>query len=472
MPWRMDSMRVCCFGQPLFWADAQSIPEHLRSSVRVVSAWLQKFCSSSYLIGHFSSEILPPTPRGRPLLQGSACSPWPFRQVARRHQARLSDMAAESLMIVAGEVSGDIHAGNLVAALRQVDPDLSFFGVCGEQMKRREVECVASTGELAHMGLVEVLKELPRIRALMKRLVEEARRRRPLLAVLIDSPDFNLRLARRLKALGIPVVLFVSPQLWAWRQGRVRQVRRLAREVLCILPFEVAFYERHGVPARYIGHPLVDDLAGEGRDDPSIRPTTRRLALLPGSRAMEVRNLLPAMVSALGMLAPGLIDEAVLIEAPGIGPVVDEVLAKSGNSAGLARVSGPQRRKALADSCLAWTASGTATLECTLLDVPMIVGYRLKPVSWWLARMLVKVQNAALANLIAGETVVPELLQNDWNAKAISEVTTHLLSSEALAAQRQALSLIRERLGQPGASHAAAMAVLEHVNQIRAAARP
>jgi lipid-A-disaccharide synthase len=170
-------------------------------------------------------------------------------------------------MVVAGEVSGDLHAGNMLGELRALDPGVSAFGIGGERLAENGLELVAHTDELAHMGLVEVIRELPRLRAVMRATVAEAARRRPAAAVLVDSPDFNLRLAARLVPLGIPVVLYVSPQLWAWRRGRVRTVRRLAREVLCILPFEVDFYHHHGVPARYVGHPLVDDMARDGLCD-------------------------------------------------------------------------------------------------------------------------------------------------------------------------------------------------------------
>ena len=188
-------------------------------------------------------------------------------------------------MVVAGEVSGDIHAGNMLAELRRLKPDISAFGVGGERLAAAGLELVASTDELAHMGLVEVLRELPRIRQVMRRLVTEAERRRPAVAVLVDSPDFNLRLAARLRKFGIPVVLYVSPQLWAWRRGRVRAVRSLAREVLCILPFEVSFYEAYDVPARYVGHPLVDEIGRVGLLDPQHHPgagSSRHVAGLAG----------------------------------------------------------------------------------------------------------------------------------------------------------------------------------------------
>ncbi len=206
-----------------------------------------------------------------------------------------ADAGKPTLLIVAGEVSGDIHAGNMLDELRAIRPELSAFGVGGDRLQAAGLDLLATTDELAHMGLVEVLRELPRIRRLMNRVVDEARKRRPALAVLVDSPDFNLRLAKKLQSLGVPVVLYISPQLWAWRRGRVAKVRRLAREVLCLLPFEVPFYEEHQVPARYVGHPLVDEIARVGLLKQPFERHPGRLAILPGSRAMEVGQLLPVM---------------------------------------------------------------------------------------------------------------------------------------------------------------------------------
>ena len=235
----------------------------------------------------------------------------------------------ESLLIVAGEVSGDIHAGNLLDSLRRIRPSIRAFGIGGDRLKEAGFLCIAGIDELAHMGLVEVVRELPRIRRIMQLLVDEAARRKPALAVLVDSPDFNLRLAARLKKLGIPVVLYVSPQLWAWRKGRVRTVRRLVEEVLCVLPFETDFYRTFGVRARYLGHPLVDDFDREGLLDTTVEVRRDRLALLPGSRVMEIRALLPAMLAALRRLTRDLVDDVVLIQAPGTAETVREVTAQS-----------------------------------------------------------------------------------------------------------------------------------------------
>jgi lipid-A-disaccharide synthase len=370
-------------------------------------------------------------------------------------------MSKRDLMVVAGEVSGDIHAGNMLAELRQTNPEIRAFGVGGERLAAAGLELVASTDELAHMGLVEVLRELPRIRQVMRGLAAEAERRRPAVAVLVDSPDFNLRLAARLRKFGIPVVLYVSPQLWAWRRGRVRTVRKLAREVLCILPFEVPFYEAHDVPARYVGHPLVDDIDRVGLLDRTAAPERGRLALLPGSRGMEVRNLLPVMLQTLRMMPPSDVKEAVLVEAPGMEAAIDAVLSVCDADPRLRRVRGEERRRELSSCELAWTASGTATLECTLLGVPMVVGYRLQPVSYALAKILVRVPNVALVNLIVGRTVVPELLQKAWCPDRLAAVTSEILNN-SVANQKAGLTEARAMLGSPGASRQAAEAIGEY----------
>jgi lipid-A-disaccharide synthase len=374
----------------------------------------------------------------------------------------VSLMANRHLMVVAGEVSGDIHAGNMLAELRRIFPDLRAFGIGGERLQAAGLEALASTDELAHMGLVEVIRELPRIRRIMHHLVDEADRRRPSVAVLVDSPDFNLRLAARLRNFGIPVVLYVSPQLWAWRRGRVRTVRRLAREVLCILPFEVAFYESHGVRARYVGHPLVDEIARVGLLEERPQPLAKRIAMLPGSRAMEVRQLLPVMLETLQKTPASIIREVVLVEAPGVSDIVGAAILECGSDSRLRRVRGEERRHELARSEVAWTASGTATLECTLLDVPMVVGYRLQPVSYALAKLLVKVPNVALVNLIANRTIVPELLQTAWRSDQLRAATAMLLEGGAQP-QRAGLAEARARLGGPGASRRAAEAIAEYL---------
>ncbi len=379
--------------------------------------------------------------------------------------------ADPQVLIVAGEVSGDIHAGNLLAQLRRLVPGVRAFGVGGERLAAAGFEAVHSTAELAHMGLTEVLRELPRLRGIMNGLVRLAAARRPRVAVLVDSPDFNLRLAARLGRLGIPVVLFVSPQLWAWRKGRVRTVRRVAREVLCILPFEVDFYEQHGVPARFVGHPLVDDLEREGLLGSGGEIDPRRLALLPGSRTSEVEQLLPVMMWALAALPRDEVAEAAVIAAPGVEEAIRRVLASFPADERLRVVGGPGRRRVLAASALAWTASGTATLECALLDVPMIVGYRLRRLSYWIARSLVSVPHIALVNLIAGRRLVPELVQGSFEPRLLERETRRLLAGGG-GEQRAGFVAVRERLGRGGASARAAAAVAAYLGDGRGDREP
>ena len=357
--------------------------------------------------------------------------------------------------MVAGEASGDLHAANLLEAVRRIDPAVEAFGVGGERLRALPFDCLAPSEELSVMGLAEVLREVPRLLRLLRRVGREARARQPAVAVLVDSPDFNLPLARALRRAGIPVVIYVSPQLWAWRQGRVRRIRRDARRVLCVLPFEVAFYERHGVAAEYVGHPLVDELDEVLRQPPERADDA--LALLPGSRRHEVEALLPAMAGAAATLRrerPGL--RVRLVVAPGLD--VGRLRELAAPVTPLEVVTA-DRHRALASCRAALVASGTATLECALLGVPMAVGYRLHGLTYRLARRLVRVPHVALVNLVAGRRLVSEFVQDAFTEAALVAEARRLLS-EAGADQREGLAEVRRRLGPPGASDRAAKAVL------------
>jgi lipid-A-disaccharide synthase len=361
------------------------------------------------------------------------------------------------LFLVAGEASGDLHASNLVAALRRQVGELRALGVGGERLRGAGLECVARSEELSVMGLAEVVRHLPRLLRLARRVRQAALAERPDVAVLVDSPDFNLPLARHLHRAGIPVVIYISPQLWAWRSGRVRRIRRDVARVLCILPFETEFYGEHGVSATYVGHPLVDELARVRANPPAVEVSS--VALLPGSRRHEVASLLPAMAAAARRVArqqPALAIRLIL--APGLERSWVESLLGS-EEPGIEIVSG-DRHRALASCGAALVASGTATLECALLGVPMVVGYRLNPLSYGVARVLVRVPHVALVNLVAGRRLVPELVQDAFTVDALAEQLPALLGSLG-EAQRAGLSEVSRRLGEPGASDRAAAAVLE-----------
>lgn len=363
--------------------------------------------------------------------------------------------ALKRLLVVAGETSGDLHAANLLGALRARHPDVAAFGVAGERMRAAEVEALAGVEELSVMGLAEVVRELPRLVRLARRVRREALARRPDAAVLVDAPDFNLPLARHLRRAGIPVVVYISPQLWAWRVGRVRNLQRDVAHVLSILPFEVEFFSRHGVAAEYVGHPLVDELHTLAAAPPVRQGET--LALLPGSRWQEVAALLPAMAwaaTALRESHPRM--RAKVLVAPGLE--VASVRALLGGAEGWVELVQGDRHAHLAAASAALVASGTATLECALLDVPMVVAYRLHPLTYALARRMVRLPHVSLVNLVAGRAVVPELLQEACTGPALAAEAARLLA-EAGGERRQELSLVRSLLGPPGASSRAASAV-------------
>ena len=366
-----------------------------------------------------------------------------------------------NVLLVAGEASGDLHAANLLAALRRLAPGVTACGVAGERLRAAGLECLAHAEELSVMGLAEVARELPRLLALSRRVRREAVARRPDVAVLVDSPDFNLPLATALRRAGVPVVVYVSPQLWAWRAGRVRRIRRDVRRVLCLLPFEPAFYARHGVAAEYVGHPLVDELAAVVADPPAVEPGC--VALLPGSRWHEVESLLPAMLAAVDRLAAAASPvRARLIAAPGLA--LDRLTALLGERASRVELVAADRHRALAASAAAMVASGTATLECALLGVPMVVGYRLHALTYALARALVRVPFVSLVNLTAGAAVVRELVQHACTADALASEVRRLLGDDGVAVRAQ-LAEVRRRLGAPGASERAARAVLDEAGR-------
>jgi lipid-A-disaccharide synthase len=375
-------------------------------------------------------------------------------------------MTAPQILVVTGEASGDAHAAELVAALQARRPELRFFGMGGARLAARGVELLYSAQEVSVMGITEVLPKIPRILQVLKGLAGAAAERRPTCAILVDIPDFNLRLAAKLKALGIPVAYYVSPMIWAWRRGRVKTIRRLVDRMLCILPFEEAFYRESGVNARYVGSPVVEQVPAPAstatfRERLGLSPEAPTLALLPGSRMSEIRRLLPDMVSAAQQLSrerPGL--QVVVPVAPTIPR--EEVVSRfegSGLSPTLVEGRAPE---VVGASDAAIVASGTAVLEAGLMQRPLVVVYRVSLISYWVGRMLLKVAHVALVNLLAGRRLVPELLQGDMKPERIAaEVRRVWVPGPPREEMLQGLEEVRGRLGGPGAAERAAEAVLE-----------
>jgi len=369
------------------------------------------------------------------------------------------------LLVVAGEASGDLHGARLLSELRRLVPGVSAFGLGGDEMRAAGLDAVAHSAEISVVGITEVLKILPRARQIFAALLAEVDRRGTRLAVLVDFPDFNLRLARELKARGLEVVYYISPQVWAWRRGRVKMIARLVDRMLVLFPFEVDFYREHRVQVVHVGHPLVDEVpvlpsawdAGE-TDEASEAGGPFRVALLPGSRSSEVGALLPVMLESVRRLAASLPIEVRLIKAPTIAlEVLEEAVALSGLPVGIVA---EDRFRSIAGSHLALCASGTATLEVGLLGTPMVVVYRLARWTYLVARLLVRLPNVSLVNLVLGRRVVPELIQGGATPERIAAEGARLLADrEARDAMRAGLAELRGRLGQGGASARAAREV-------------
>jgi lipid-A-disaccharide synthase len=359
-------------------------------------------------------------------------------------------------MLVIGEASGDIHGAQLAEALLRRDPGLSLFGVAGERLHRLPFEALINVSSLSGMGFVELAGNLKNIWAAYHVLRRALRERRPDLLVLIDFPDFNLRLAKYAKRLGIPVLYYVSPQIWAWRKGRVRQIARWVDRMAVVFPFEESFYKNYGVNVTFVGHPLLDSVrSGEPRDAALAKwgfdPKKPVIALLPGSRRREVAYHLPVMVQAAAALRRSRDVQFLCVRASTVERSALESDCKLGGVD--IRVVEQSRYEAVNAADLVWTASGTATLEAALLLKPMIIVYRLSWLTYWLARLLVRVEHIGMANLIAGERVVPELIQADLTPERIIRETRRILDDpEARLLIVEKLSKVKDKLGSSGAA--------------------
>ncbi|MGE3275307.1 MAG: lipid-A-disaccharide synthase [Vicinamibacterales bacterium] len=369
------------------------------------------------------------------------------------------------VMLSCGEASGDLYAGALVEALQAREPDIDVFGLGGPKFAAAGGRLVGDFRGLSVTGLTEALRVLPETWAMYRTLVDAARAERPGALVLIDYPDFNFRLMAAVRRLGVPIVYYVSPQLWAWRRGRIRTMKAVVDRVLPIFPFEPAIYEREGMDVRFVGHPLVDlavarqprgtFLAAAGLD-----PGRPVVALLPGSRVNELHRLVPVLAAAVPRIAsavPG--TQFVVARAPNLA---DALFAPfQGVGAQVALVEG-QTDDVLAAADIVLTASGTATVQAALHERPMVVVYKLSPLTYRIGKPLVRVEMFSMVNLVAGERVVPELIQDGCTPEAIAAEAVSLLTDPGRAARmREELAVVRERLGGPGASGRAADAVLE-----------
>ena len=370
-------------------------------------------------------------------------------------------------MISCGEASGDLYAGALTAELQARQPDAEIFGFGGQRLQAAGGQLIGDFGGFSVTGLTEAVRVVPRSFAMLRRLVDAARELRPHVFVAIDFPDFNFKLMAALRRLGIPIVYYVSPQLWAWRPGRMETMKTHVDRVLVIFPFEEALYRQAGVEAQFVGHPLVDlAQAGESRatflNDRGLVPDAPTVALLPGSRRNELERTVPVMTEALSLIRARVPDvQFVVACAPNMpdslfAPFVDED-AETGVVLVRERAD-----DVLASSDVVITASGTATIQCTLHEKPMVVVYRVSPLTYRLGKPFVHVDMYAMPNLVAGSRIVPELIQDDFTAeRTAAETIAFLTDRELYERTRDALKHVRRQLGEPGASARAAQAVLE-----------
>jgi lipid-A-disaccharide synthase len=370
------------------------------------------------------------------------------------------------ILLSAGEASGDRLGAGLARALRRLRPDVDLSGMGGAEMAEAGVRLVQDASEVAVVGVLEVLSRLPQLRSAMARLTA-ALAEKPDLLVPIDFPDFNLRLAGEAARRGVPVVYFVSPQVWAWRRGRVRGIRRRVARMLVLFPFEVSFYEQAGVPVTFVGHPMAGtpEVPPEDTEELAarlgLRPGTRRLVLLPGSRPGEVVRLLPRMLGAAAALVPTRPDLEVLLPlARGLDEdAVRRTVAASGVPG--TRVHQGDYPAVLTLGTAGIAASGTATLDAALAGLPVAVVYAVQPLTYLLGRLLVRVDHIALPNLVLGRRLLPEMVQGGFTAAtAAAAVAPWLDDPRAGDEVRAGLREVRARLGSPGALDRAAEAIL------------
>lgn len=420
-----------------------------------------------FVIGEFASEAEARRELNRFESLHHKQTYWLQQSPAANLESQISNPKSNPcLMIVAGEASGDKHGAKLAAALRALQPEVTFefFGAGGDEMRAAGVETLVDAREVAIMGALEVARALPKFLRVFRRLREAAAARRPQLVVLIDWPEFNLRLAKRLRQDGHRVVYYISPQIWAWRSYRIRGIRRDVEKMLVILPFEQEYYRKHGVEVDYVGHPLLDsvrvtktreEFCAQHKLDP-IKPI---IALLPGSRHSELRHILPPLLETARRFQQTHSHFQLLL--PLARTFAREEIAALTQSLANLHLIEQDTYNAVAAADVAVVASGTATLETAIIGTPLIVVYRASQLNWKIFWPLINVPFVGMPNLIAGREIAPELLQDNLNAERLSaEIVAFLDDPRRLAQARRDLAQVRDKLGAAKASERAAQQIL------------
>ena len=372
----------------------------------------------------------------------------------------------KKFLIVAGEVSGDRHAADLVTALKQRDPQIEFVGVGGDHLQKGGVKLLYHISQLAILGFVEIIKHLPLIKRVFNSIKKEAMKGVDA-AILVDYPGFNLRLAKILKKQKIPVIYYICPQMWAWGENRIKKFQKFVDLPLVIFKFEEKFFRKHGLNAHFVGHPLLDQLPKdinemEFREKHNIPLDKKIVGLFPGSREIEVNRILPVMVDSIKKLLKTIEIIPVIAKASHLERrLYDEVIANNKEF----RMIDTDIHQLMQISHVGLVASGTATLELAYLQTPSIVLYSVSPVTYWLGRKLIKIKNIALANIIMGKIVFPEFIQGQANAENVENALRNLLIDKKHYKKIKAeLASIKGLLGMPGATDRAADFILNFIN--------
>jgi lipid-A-disaccharide synthase len=369
----------------------------------------------------------------------------------------------ERVMMIAGEVSGDLHGSEVIRELKKRNPALDIYGIGGERMKAEGMDVLFHVNSLSVMGFVEVLKHLPLIRKVERTLERCLVERTPRVVVLIDYPGFNLRFARKARRRGLKLLYYIGPQVWAWHKGRLKLMRPLIDKMNVVFPFEVDFYEHEGIPVEFVGHPLVERLRSVCSREEFFRMhgldrASKLIALLPGSRVQEVRRVLPTMIAAVAKMNGRLPVQAAVGVAPGLRT---EILALMPATSKIALVEeGTYGLMEHADAAI--VTSGTATLETGWFGTPLIVVYKTSLLTYVIGRLLVRVPHIGLVNIVCGREIVPELIQYEVTvSNLVRELRTMLCDENRARKMRADLAQVRQALGTPGASARVAANIME-----------
>lgn len=379
-------------------------------------------------------------------------------------------MTNMNLMIIAGEISGDLHGASLITEIRKIDPQIKICGIGGDKMRAAGMELSYHLNRMAFLGFLEVVKHIPFIKAVQKNLIEEVKKKDIKTVVLIDYPGFNLSIAKKLHRLGVKIVYYISPQIWAWGGGRIEKIRKLVHKMLVVFPFEEKLYSENKVKAEFVGHPLLerleefDFLSKENLFEKfGLNKNKEILLLLPGSREQEVKSIFPEMIKAAEKIS----NEFNLQIITACSSNIDENIFKGLTNIKDLKIVRDNTYNMLKYSKFGIIKSGTSTLEAGLFELPMVIVYKTSPLTYLIGKRLVKVNSIGMANIISGENIVPELIQDDVTPDKIYNEAKKILSDSRLYESiKLKLGRIREKLGTIGASERAARSIYEVMNEV------